>query len=131
MVAFLPVIEELPIISSNFGTNGAPHDSLWLSLTLGTNLGGGFTPIGSPFNIIALNMYYRAVKNPKKQAEFFKSFFLIGVILTLALMGIATIYVILTLVLGASISALVILTGGIGVVFSRSRPSLYRDGAFI
>jgi len=31
-VAFLPVIEELPRISSNFGVNGAPHDVLWLSI---------------------------------------------------------------------------------------------------
>ncbi|MFQ6123977.1 MAG: SLC13 family permease [Candidatus Heimdallarchaeota archaeon] len=95
-VAFLPVIEELPSVSSNFAMNGAPHDTLWLSLILGANLGGNFTPIGSPSNIIALNMYYGEVKSPKRQKTFFKTFFLIGVLVSIALMSIATIYIILS-----------------------------------
>lgn len=111
-VAFLPVIEELPRISSNFGMNGAPHDVLWLSIILGANLGGGFTPIGSPSNIIALNMYYGAVKIPEKQSEFFKTFFLIGVTVSFVLMSIATIYIFLSLFLSQlALSAITVVAG--------------------
>ncbi|MFQ5819376.1 MAG: SLC13 family permease [Candidatus Heimdallarchaeota archaeon] len=118
-VAFLPVIKELPRVSSNFGVNGAPHDSLWLSLILGANLGGGFTPIGSPSNIIALNIYYGAIKNPEKQSVFFKTFFLIGVMLSVVLMSIATIYIFLALFLGSStVGALAIVAGVVGLLYS-------------
>ncbi|MFX0196477.1 MAG: SLC13 family permease [Candidatus Hodarchaeota archaeon] len=121
-VAFLPVIKELPNISSNFVMNGAPHDSLWSSLILGANLGGGFTPIGSPSNIIALNMYYSAVKNPEKQSEFFKTFFRIGVLLSVILMSIATLYIFFALFLGSlAVSALTIVVG-IGALFFSTRP---------
>ncbi|MFQ5820803.1 MAG: SLC13 family permease [Candidatus Heimdallarchaeota archaeon] len=95
-VAFLPVIEELPRVSANFSSNGAPHGTLWLSLIMGANLGGNFTPIGSPSNIIALNMYYGEVKSTAKQKGFFKTFFLIGVLVSVVLMIIATIYIILS-----------------------------------
>ncbi len=99
--------------------NGAPHDSLWLSLILGANLGGGFTPIGSPSNIIALNMYYGAIKNPEKQSDFFKTFFLIGVMLSVVLMSIATIYIFLALFLGSStVGALAIVAGVVGLLYS-------------
>ena len=84
-VAFLPVIEELPKVSSNFGVNGLPHPSLWRSIILGANLGGGFTPIGSPSNIIALNMYYRMTKDPKKRSDFFRTFLRVGIMLSTTL----------------------------------------------
>ncbi|MFX0203337.1 MAG: SLC13 family permease, partial [Candidatus Hodarchaeota archaeon] len=113
-VAFLPVIEELPRVSANFAMNGAPHDTLWLSLILGANLGGNFTPIGSPSNIIALNMYYGEVKSPKKQKGFFKTFFLIGVLVSVALMSIATIYIILSRFLAPT--TLSVLSIAIGIV---------------
>jgi len=121
-VAFLPVIEELPRVSSNFAVNGMPHDSLWISLIMGVNLGGGFTPIGSPSNIIALTMYYRAVKSPEKQSDFFKTFFRIGIMLSAILMSIATVYITLGLFLGYSTVEVIAIVIGIGILLYSIRP---------
>jgi len=116
IIAFLPVIEELTRVSSSFGVNGIPHDSLWRSLILGANLGGGFTPIGSPSNIIALNMYYRAFKDPQKQSDFFKTFLRVGIMLSVVLMSIATLYISLALFLGASAVGALAIVVGIGIL---------------
>ena len=99
--------------------NGIPNDSLWLSLILGANLGGNFTPIGSPSNIIALNMYYRMVKNPDNQKDFFKTFFRIGIMQSIILMSIATVYISVSLFFGSSIAgALAILVSIIALLLS-------------
>jgi Na+/H+ antiporter NhaD/arsenite permease-like protein len=121
-VAFLPVIEELPRVSSSFGVNGVPNDSLWLSLIMGANLGGNFTPIGSPSNIIALNMYYRMVKNPDSQKEFFKTFFRIGIMLSLILMSIATVYISVSLFFGISVAGVLSIIVGIIALLLSFRP---------
>ncbi len=106
-VAFLPVIEEFPKVSSNFGMNGLPHESLWRSIILGANLGGGFTPIGSPSNIIALNMYYRITKDSEKRYDFFKTFLRVGIMLSTTLMGLATILIFLNLYLSVAIVSMI------------------------
>ena len=115
-VAFLPVIEELPKVSSNFGVNGLPHESLWRSIILGANLGGGFTPIGSPSNIIALNMYYRMTKDPKKRSDFFKTFLRVGITLSTILMGLATIFIYLNLYLSVAIVSLITIVVGMSAL---------------
>ena len=68
--------------------DGANTEPLWWSLALGADFGGNATPIGASANVVVIGMAERAGW-PIRFVEFVKY----GLVVTLATVGVATIYV--------------------------------------
>jgi len=87
-MTFIPVTQAIIEHAGHFA-----QPLVW-GLVFGANLGGSFTPIGSPSNIVALGILER---NGLK--GFFRRFFKIGAIAALIHLALANLYIFLRFIL--------------------------------
>ncbi len=84
-MTLIPVVAELTAI-------GVPAGTLWISITLGAELGGCLTPISSTANLLA----YRTAAKHNRPIPFM-TFLIVGIITTFTFLGLSTVYVLFRL----------------------------------
>ncbi len=90
----------IPVVRDMAVEGGYSAEPFWWSLVLGANLGGSFTPIGSPSNVIAMGAYYRHELDKEKRTSFFKTFIIVGSISALFHLLLSAIYIYIRITFG-------------------------------
>jgi len=92
MVDNIPITLALIPVVKSLASVGIPADTLWMSLTLGAELGGCLTPISSTANLLA----YRLALRERRPIPF-RTFLSVGAIITFLYLVSSTVYIVLRL----------------------------------